>query len=54
MIIHPAKKRSPDKDEKKSNVITAGEVFAMFKKNILLLLIGVAVIGYVVYKFFNH
>ena len=52
MIIHPAKKRTPDKNEEKSSRITFDEVFAMFKKHILLLLIGLAVIGYVIYKFF--
>ena len=52
MIIHPAKKRTPDKDEEKTNRITFDEVFAMFKKHILLLLIGFAVIGYVIYSFF--
>ena len=52
MIIHPAKKRTPDKGEEKSNRITADEVLVMFKKHILLLLIGIAVAGYVVYKFF--
>lgn len=53
MIIHPAKKRTPDKGEEKSNRITGSEVFSMFKKHILSLLIGIAVIGYVIYKFFG-
>ena len=53
MIIHPSKKRAPDEGEDKSNRITVDEVFAMFKKHILLLLIGGAVIGFLAYRFFS-
>ena len=53
MIIHPSKKRAPDEGEDKSNRITVDEVLAMFKKHILLLSIGVAVIGYFVYRSFS-
>lgn len=53
MIIHPAKKRTPDKEEATTNRITLGEVLAMFKKHLVLTLIVVAVIGYFVYRFLS-
>lgn len=52
MIIHPAKKRTPDKDEKKDNRITANEVLAVLGKHPLLLLVGVAAIASLVYVLF--